>query len=86
MTERRPALSLVAVPGRRATTVELASEIERRGFSGMSPEKQKAIASLGGKASHAQGVGYEWNSETARAAGRKGGAMGRGGRGKAKIP
>ena len=35
MTERRPALSLAAVPGRRATTVELASEIERRGFSGI---------------------------------------------------
>ncbi len=30
-----PALSLIAVPGRRATTVELATEIERRGFSGI---------------------------------------------------
>ncbi len=35
MSERLPALSLVAVPGRRASTVELASEIERRGFSGI---------------------------------------------------
>lgn len=35
MSERRPALSLVAVPGRRASTVELAVEIERRGFSGI---------------------------------------------------
>jgi alkanesulfonate monooxygenase SsuD/methylene tetrahydromethanopterin reductase-like flavin-dependent oxidoreductase (luciferase family) len=35
MSERRPALSLAAVPGRRAQTVELASEIERRGFSGI---------------------------------------------------
>ena len=35
MTERLPALSLAAVPGRRATTLELASEIERRGFSGI---------------------------------------------------
>ncbi len=30
-----PALSLAAVPGRRASTVELATEIEQRGFSGI---------------------------------------------------
>ncbi|MBI2765680.1 MAG: LLM class flavin-dependent oxidoreductase [Chloroflexi bacterium] len=30
-----PALSLAAVPGRRRTTVELATEIERRGFQGI---------------------------------------------------
>ncbi len=30
-----PAISLAAVPGRRQSTVELASEIERRGFSGI---------------------------------------------------
>jgi alkanesulfonate monooxygenase SsuD/methylene tetrahydromethanopterin reductase-like flavin-dependent oxidoreductase (luciferase family) len=30
-----PALSLAAVPGRRAATLELAKEIERRGFSGI---------------------------------------------------
>jgi len=35
MTERMPALSLAAVPGRRSRTVELAAEIERRGFSGI---------------------------------------------------
>lgn len=35
MTERMPALSLSAVPGRRAGTLELAAEIERRGFSGI---------------------------------------------------
>jgi alkanesulfonate monooxygenase SsuD/methylene tetrahydromethanopterin reductase-like flavin-dependent oxidoreductase (luciferase family) len=32
MTERLPALSLAAVPGRRNATLELAKEIERRGF------------------------------------------------------
>lgn len=32
---RMPALSLAAVPGRRQTTLELASEIEKRGFSGI---------------------------------------------------
>lgn len=35
MTARMPALSLAAVPGKRAQTVELAAEIERRGFSGI---------------------------------------------------
>src|ERR1700722_11229727 len=35
MSEPRPALSLVAVPGRRQQTLELAREIERRGFAGI---------------------------------------------------
>jgi alkanesulfonate monooxygenase SsuD/methylene tetrahydromethanopterin reductase-like flavin-dependent oxidoreductase (luciferase family) len=32
---KKPAISLVAVPGRRLATIELAQEIERRGFSGI---------------------------------------------------
>jgi alkanesulfonate monooxygenase SsuD/methylene tetrahydromethanopterin reductase-like flavin-dependent oxidoreductase (luciferase family) len=32
---KKPALSLAAVPGRRAATLELAREIERRGFAGI---------------------------------------------------
>jgi alkanesulfonate monooxygenase SsuD/methylene tetrahydromethanopterin reductase-like flavin-dependent oxidoreductase (luciferase family) len=35
MSDRRPAVSLAAVPGRRNTIVELAAEIERRGFAGI---------------------------------------------------
>jgi alkanesulfonate monooxygenase SsuD/methylene tetrahydromethanopterin reductase-like flavin-dependent oxidoreductase (luciferase family) len=35
MPEPMPALSLVAVPGRRHRTIELAQEIERRGFAGI---------------------------------------------------
>ena len=35
MTTRMPAISLAASPGRRAQTLELAQEIERRGFSGI---------------------------------------------------
>src|SRR5580704_8016131 len=35
MPQPLPALSLVAVPGRRRATLELAREIERRGFSGI---------------------------------------------------
>ena len=30
-----PAISLAAVPGRRKATIELAQEIEKRGFSGI---------------------------------------------------
>lgn len=33
--DRMPAVSLAAVPGRRARTLDLAQEIERRGFSGV---------------------------------------------------
>src|SRR3990172_7919390 len=32
---QKPAVSLVAVPGRRKATLELAREIERRGFAGI---------------------------------------------------
>jgi general stress protein YciG len=46
-----------------------------RGFAAMSPEKQKQIASEGGRAAHRQGVAHEWNSDEARKAGRKGGQI-----------
>lgn len=46
-----------------------------RGFAAMSPEKQREIASEGGRAAHQQGVAHEWNSEEARLAGRKGGQI-----------
>jgi alkanesulfonate monooxygenase SsuD/methylene tetrahydromethanopterin reductase-like flavin-dependent oxidoreductase (luciferase family) len=35
MPHELPAVSLVAVPGRRAATIEMAREIERRGFAGI---------------------------------------------------
>jgi alkanesulfonate monooxygenase SsuD/methylene tetrahydromethanopterin reductase-like flavin-dependent oxidoreductase (luciferase family) len=35
MPTRMPAMSLAAVPGRRKATLDVASEIERRGFSGI---------------------------------------------------
>jgi len=55
---------------------------ERRGFASMSPEKQREIASKGGRAAHAKGTAHEWTSEEARVAGRKGGQISRGGRGR----
>ena len=48
-----------------------------RGFASMDRGKQRAIASLGGKAAHAKGTAHEWTSEEAREAGRKGGSMSR---------
>jgi general stress protein YciG len=55
---------------------------ERRGFASMSPEKQREIASKGGRAAHQKGTAHEWTSEEARSAGRKGGQISRGGRGR----
>ena len=44
-----------------------------RGFASMDREKQKEIASKGGKAAHAQGRAHEFTADEARSAGRKGG-------------
>jgi general stress protein YciG len=46
---------------------------EDRGFASMDPNKQREIASKGGKAAHQKGTAHEWTSEEARDAGRKGG-------------
>ena len=46
-----------------------------RGFAAMSPERQKQIASEGGRAAHKLGVAHEWNSDEARRAGKKGGQI-----------
>ena len=59
---------------------------ERRGFASMSPEKQREIASKGGRAAHQKGTAHEWTSEEARSAGRKGGQISRGGRGRLDEP
>jgi hypothetical protein len=48
----------------------------------MSPEKQREIASKGGRAAHEKGTAHEWTPEEARTAGRKGGQISRGGRGR----
>ncbi len=44
-----------------------------RGFAGMDEERQREIASKGGKAAHESGNAHEFTSEEAREAGRKGG-------------
>jgi general stress protein YciG len=48
----------------------------------MSREKQREIASKGGRAAHEKGTAHEWTADEARNAGRKGGQVSRGGRGR----
>ena len=52
----------------------------------MSPEKQREIASKGGRAAHEKGTAHEWTADRARNAGRKGGQVSRGGRGRLIVP
>ena len=52
----------------------------------MSAEKQREIASKGGRAAHEKGTAHEWTADEARNAGRKGGQVRRGGRGRLVIP
>lgn len=44
-----------------------------RGFASMDRNKQREIASKGGKAAHQKGTAHEWTPSEAREAGRKGG-------------
>lgn len=44
-----------------------------RGFASMDPERQREIASQGGRAAHERGTAHEFSPEEAREAGRKGG-------------
>jgi uncharacterized protein len=49
------------------------SRTKNRGFASMDPEKQREIASKGGRIAHQEGKAHEFTSEEAREAGRKGG-------------
>lgn len=44
-----------------------------RGFASMDEERQREIASKGGRAAHEKGTAHEFTPEEAREAGRKGG-------------
>ena len=68
------------------TTVNIGQRKERRGFASMSPDKQREIARKGGRAAHEKGTAHEWNADEARSAGRKGGQVSRGGRGRLAVP
>lgn len=49
-----------------------------RGFGSMDEEKQREIASKGGKEAHRQGTAHEFDSEEARESGKKGGQRSQG--------
>jgi hypothetical protein len=53
---------------------------KRRGFASMTTEKQREIASKGGRAAHIKGTAHEWTPDEARSAGRKGAHATRNGR------
>jgi general stress protein YciG len=44
-----------------------------RGFASMDRERQREIASKGGRAAHKKGTAHQWSADEAREAGRKGG-------------
>jgi len=46
---------------------------DKRGFASMDAEKQREIASKGGKAAHEKGTAHEFTSAEATEAGKKGG-------------
>lgn len=47
----------------------------KRGFAAMNQQLQREIASKGGQAAHQKGTAHEFDSEEARLAGQKGGAV-----------
>lgn len=49
------------------------SGTSKRGFASMDEERQREIASEGGRAAHASGHAHQFTSEEARRAGQKGG-------------
>ncbi|MEA2511187.1 MAG: uncharacterized protein QOF33_1640 [Thermomicrobiales bacterium] len=49
------------------------SDNSKRGFAAMDDERQRQIASQGGRAAHQKGTAHEFDSQEAREAGRKGG-------------
>jgi uncharacterized protein len=69
----------VVVEGRSAIGDESMSSrkgrngTSHRGFAAMDQQKQREIASKGGRAAHVKGTAHQWSSDEARAAGRKGG-------------
>ena len=58
---------------------------ELRGFALLTPERRKEVASSGGKTSQSRGTAHKWNAEEASLAGKKGGHISRGGRGRAEA-
>jgi len=65
--------TLTKLPGLKLKWSLIMAEKSKRGFASMDKEKQREIASKGGKAAHEKGTAHEFTPEEAREAGRKGG-------------
>lgn len=63
-----PLPTTVTVP-----VIERSSPPRARGFAAMDKDRQRQIASAGGRAAHECGNAHEFTSDEARSAGRKGG-------------
>src|SRR5437660_2882060 len=66
-------LEAAILPSVTVERSETVADNEERGFAAMDDEKQREIASKGGKAAHEKGTAHEFTPEEAREAGRKGG-------------
>jgi general stress protein YciG len=64
-------MSLQDSANQRSETGSATQRRSLRGFAAMDPQRQREIASLGGRAAHQSGHAHEFTSEEARAAGRK---------------
>jgi general stress protein YciG len=56
-----------------------------QGFAALTPERRRELSRLGGRAAHRNGTARVWTPEEAKVAGRKGGLVSRGGRGKIAV-
>ncbi len=60
-------------PGNNGASTGRTSGRSNRGFASMDRERQREIASKGGRAAHRKGTAHQWSADEAREAGRKGG-------------
>ena len=84
MPERHQSVPIVPSSGvrrdedrldRLSLTINASTQGKRRGFAVMSPERQREIASIGGRTAHERGRAHEFTPDEGRVAGSKGGAV-----------
>ena len=63
----------VSDPARGDASTGRSTGRSNRGFASMDRERQREIASKGGRAAHRKGTAHQWSADEAREAGRKGG-------------
>lgn len=73
-TAESPVVNAEAAPPESEPTTERKPS-SQRGFAAMERDKQRAIASKGGRAAHEKGTAHEFTPDEARMAGKKGGEV-----------